>query len=143
MITLTLSCAEECIRRIKTKATELRVNMSIAVVDEAGELVAYARMGQNPGSFAQKLAIAKAKTAVAYGGDTKTTLEHFATRQGNYYIVGMAGLYPGEFWAGPGGVSLIEDGKVVGGVGVSGSSPEDDHKCVTEALSGLTIKDFI
>lgn len=135
---MTLGLAEECVGRVKRRAEQMQVSMSIAVVDEAGKLVAYARMGDRPGSFSEKLAIAKAKTAVAYRRTTKATMENFEKRAGNYYIVGMSGLYPEDFWAGPGGAPVVVEGEVVGGVGVSGSSPENDHRCVTEALQGMT-----
>jgi len=137
MVRMTLSLAEECIQRVKLKASEMGVSMSIAVVDDAGKLVAYARMSERRGGFGEKLAVAKAKTAVAYRRDTKATMENFARRLGNYYIIGMSGVYPEEFWAGPGGAPVVIDGEVIGGVGVSGSAPENDHKCVTEALEGI------
>jgi len=68
MARLTLNLAEECIRRVKSKASGMGVKLSIAVVDETGKLVAYVRMGEKRGAFGEKLAIAKAQTAVAYGG---------------------------------------------------------------------------
>ena len=140
MSKMTLDLAEECIRRVKEKATEMKVNMFIAVVDEMGKLVAFARMGESSGGFGEKISIAKAKTAVAYKRDTKETMERYANYPGNYFIVGMSGLYPDEFWAGPGGVPVIVDGKLVGGLGVSGSTPENDHKCATEALANMQRK---
>lgn len=140
MSKMTLDLAEECIRRVKEKATEMKANMFIAVVDEMGKLVAFARMGESSGGFGEKIAIAKAKTAVAYKRDTKETMERYANYPGNYFIVGMSGLYPDEFWAGPGGVPVIVDGKLVGGLGVSGSTPENDHKCATEALANMQRK---
>lgn len=140
MSKMTLDLAEECVRRVKEKANEMKVNMFIAVVDEMGKLVAFARMGESSGGFGEKIAIAKAKTAVAYKRDTKETMERYANYPGNYFIVGMSGLYPDEFWAGPGGVPVIVDGKLVGGLGVSGSTPENDHKCATEALANMQRK---
>jgi uncharacterized protein GlcG (DUF336 family) len=140
MSTMTLDLAEECVRRVKEKAKEMKLTMFIAVVDEMGKLVAFARMGEASGGFGEKIAIAKAKTAVAYKRDTKETMERYASYPGNYFIVGMSGLYPDEFWAGPGGVPVVMDGKLVGGLGVSGSTPENDHKCVTEALSEMQKK---
>jgi uncharacterized protein GlcG (DUF336 family) len=140
MSTMTLDLAEECVRRVKDKAKELKLTMFIAVVDEMGKLVAFARMGEASGGFGEKIAIAKAKTAVAYKRDTKETMERYANYPGNYFIVGMSGLYPDEFWAGPGGVPVVVDGRLVGGLGVSGSTPENDHKCVTEALADMQKK---
>jgi uncharacterized protein GlcG (DUF336 family) len=140
MSEMTLSLAEECIRRVKEKAAEMKLKMFIAVVDDAGKLVAFARMVESSGGFGEKISIAKAKTAVAYRRDTKETMERYAEYPGNYFIVGMSGLYPDEFWAGPGGVPVVVDGKLVGGLGVSGSTPENDHKCATEALANMQRK---
>jgi uncharacterized protein GlcG (DUF336 family) len=140
MSTMTLDLAEDIVRRVKEKAREMKTVMHIAVVDEMGKLVAYARMGEATGGFNEKVAIAKAKTAVAYKRDTKDTMERYANYPGNYFIVGMSGLYPDEFWAGPGGVTVMIDGKLAGGLGVSGSTPDNDHKCATEALAGMQKK---
>jgi uncharacterized protein GlcG (DUF336 family) len=137
MATMTLDLAEDIVRRVKEKAKEMKTVMHIAVVDEMGKLVAFARMGEAAGGFNEKVAIAKAKTAVAYKRDTKDTMERYASYPGNYFIVGMSGLYPDDFWAGPGGVAVMIDGKLAGGLGVSGSTPDNDHKCATEALAGL------
>jgi glc operon protein GlcG len=139
-MSMTLTLAEECVRKVKEKATEIKATMFIAVVDEMGKLVAFARMGGPTGGFGEKIAIAKAKTAVAYKRDTKDTMERYASYPGNYFITGMSGLYPDEFWGGPGGVPIMIDGKLVGGVGVSGSTPENDHKCVTEAIATIQQK---
>jgi glc operon protein GlcG len=139
-MSMTLDLAEDIIRRVKEKAKEMKLNLFIAVVDEMGQLAAYARMGEANGGFNEKVAIAKAKTAVAYKRDTKETMERYANYPGNYFIVAMSGLYPDGFWAGPGGAPVVVDGKLVGGLGVSGSTPDNDHKCVTEALAGMQKK---
>jgi uncharacterized protein GlcG (DUF336 family) len=138
MPAMTLEIAEECIRRVKVKATEMKISLSIAVLDDAGRMVAFARMGQNPGGFGEKLAIAKARTAVAFRRTTQESLERYANLPANYYITNTAALYPGEFCVVPGGAPIITDGQLLGGVGVSGSTSENDHKCVTEALAGMS-----
>ena len=140
MAKMTLELAEECVRKAKEKATELKLIMFIAVVDEMGKLVSFARMGESSIGFGEKISIAKAKTAVAYKRDTKETMERYANYPGNYFITGMNGLYPDDFWAGPGGVPILVDGQIVGGLGVSGSTPENDHKCATEALANFQKK---
>jgi uncharacterized protein GlcG (DUF336 family) len=137
MAKMTLELAEQCVRKAKEKAAELKLTMFIAVVDEMGKLVSFARMGDSSIGFGEKISIAKAKTAVAYKRDTKETMERYAQYPGNYFIVGMNGLYPDEFWAGPGGVPIMVDGQLVGGLGLSGSTPENDHKCATETIASL------
>jgi uncharacterized protein GlcG (DUF336 family) len=137
MAKMTLQLAEEYLHAAKEKATEMKVDMFIAVVDEMGKLVAFARMGESSIGVGEKISIAKAKTAVAYKRDTKETMERYANYPGNYFIVGMSGLYPDEFWGGPGGAPIIVEGQLLGGLGVSGSTPENDHKCATEAIAHL------
>lgn len=137
MPVMTLEIAEECIRRVKAKAAEMSINLSIAVLDEAGKMVAFARMGHLRGGFGEKLAIAKARTAVGFRRTTQESLERYANMPANYYIIQTSALYPGEFCVVPGGAPVMVDGECIGGVGVSGSTSENDHKCVTEALAGI------
>ncbi len=54
MAKMTLTFAEECIRKIKLKAAEVGVDVSIAVVDDAGSLVAYARTGEKRVGFGEE-----------------------------------------------------------------------------------------
>jgi uncharacterized protein GlcG (DUF336 family) len=140
MAKMTLELADQYIRATRERASQMKLNMFIAVVDEMGKLVAFARMGESSIGFGEKISIAKAKTAVAYKRDTKETMERYANYPGNYFITGMSSLYPDEFWAGPGGAPIIVDGELLGGLGVSGSTPENDHKCVTEAIAQLQRK---
>ena len=126
---MSLDFAEECIRKAKTRAKELGIQISIAVVNDAGELIAYARMKQRRGGFNERKTIAKARTALAYRKDTMQIMEEFANRPGNYFIIGMSAMYPDDFWAGPGGAPIVRNGTLMGAVGVSGSSPENDHDC--------------
>ena len=130
---MTLRLAEECIRRAKLKASALRITVSIAVVDDAGSLVAYARMRERPIAIGERKTIAKARTAVNYKKDTMTLMKEFtgADYPGNYFIIGMSAMYPDEFWGGPGGVPIIVHGEVIGAVGVAGSTGENDHECAT------------
>lgn len=137
MSRMSLTLAEECIRRIKERATKSGLCLSIAVVDDAGNLVAYARMGDRRIGLGEKVAIAKANTAVAFRKDTESVREQFASRPANYNIIGLSAMYPGEFWVGPGGVPVIVGGEIVGAVGVAGSSPEDLHRLVCEALEKI------
>jgi len=138
MAEMTLAFAEDCISRIKRKATEAGANISIAVVDDTGSLVAFARMGGRRIGFGEKVAVAKAKTAVAFKKNTQQIRDNFASHLGNYNIIGLSAMYPGEFWVGPGGAPLVVEGEMVGGVGVAGPSPEDLQTWVGEALQGLT-----
>jgi uncharacterized protein GlcG (DUF336 family) len=56
----------------------MAINLSIAVLDEAGKMVAFARMGSIRGGFGEKLAIAKARTAVGFRRTTQKSLDRYA-----------------------------------------------------------------
>ena len=140
MSRMTLELAQECISRIKQKATEKKMCLAIAVVDEGGDLVAYARMGDRRIGLGEKVAIAKGRTAAAFRKDTVAVLEGFSNKPGNYNIVGLSAMYPDDFWVGPGGVPLISGGEVIGAVGVAGPAPEDLHRLVVQALEGIELR---
>ena len=137
MPAMTVDLAEECIRRVKAKAVEMGISLCIAVVDDGGTLIAYVRMGTKRGGFGEKLAMAKARTAVGFKRTTQESLERYANLPANYYIISTSALYPDEFCVVPGGAPVINNGELLGGVGVSGSTSENDHKCVTEALQDI------
>ncbi len=59
--------------------------MFIAVVDEMGKLVAFARMGETGIGFGEKISMAKAKTAVAYKRSTKDTMDRYASLSGQLF----------------------------------------------------------
>jgi uncharacterized protein GlcG (DUF336 family) len=136
---MTLDLAEECIRRVKLKAAAMGIELSIAVVNETGKLIAYVRMGDHPAGFGEKLAIAKAKTAAAYRRTTLDCLQRFGEYPANNYIITMSAMYPGEFCVTPGGVPILTDGRLVGAIGVSGSTPENDHQCAQEIVESLVL----
>lgn len=134
---MTLDLAEECIRRIKLKATETGLTLAIAVVDDTGSLVAYVRMGERRFGFGEKVAVAKAKTALAFRRPTQEVLDDFSRKPGHYNIVGLSAMYPGEFWVGPGGIPLTVGGEIIGAVGVAGPSPDSLHQLVAEVLRDM------
>jgi uncharacterized protein GlcG (DUF336 family) len=137
---MTLPLAEACIEAAKRKATAMGIELSIAVVNDMGKLVVYVRMGDHLGGFGEKLAIAKAKTAAAYRRTTLDSLERFGHYPSNNYIVTMSAMYPGEFCVTPGGVPIVSEGRVIGALGVSGSTPENDHACAAEVVESLALE---
>lgn len=120
---ITLSQAEAVISAAKSKAQELDAKMDIAVVDSGSNLVAFSRMdGAWIGSI--DISIKKAKTAAWFTMDTADLVG--AVQPG-------APLYNIEHSNGglitfPGGVLIKNQAnEIIGAVGVSGSSVENDH----------------
>ena len=102
--------------------------MNIAVADEGGNLVAHVRMdGAWMGSV--NISINKAWTARAFDITTKALGEN--SQSGDQFF-GIHASNGGKVMIFAGGIPLKKGGKVVGAVGVSGGSGEQDH-AVAEA----------
>lgn len=126
MVTLVL--ARKIIEAAEKKAEAIRQPMNIAVVDSGGNLVAHIRMdGAWLGSI--DISIKKAWTARAFDIATKDLAEHAQPGKQFYGIHESNG---GQVMIFAGGIPLKKDGKVVGAVGVSGGSGEQDQ-AVAEA----------
>lgn len=103
--------------------TEARKNhweMAIAVVDTAGYLVYFERMPDTQlGSV--EVAIDKAKSAALFRRPTKTFQDALAAGGAGLRMLSLAGAVPVE-----GGIPIIVDGKLIGAVGASGGSSDQD-----------------
>jgi uncharacterized protein GlcG (DUF336 family) len=127
---ITLIQAEAAIKAAKQKATELGTKMNICVVDAGSNLVAFARMdGAWIGSvdIAQK----KAKTAAWFMMETAAL---------SPLVQPGAPLFGIEHSNGglitfPGGVVIKNGDEVIGAIGVSGSTVENDHAVAAEGAS--------
>ncbi|MGU7771885.1 GlcG/HbpS family heme-binding protein [Burkholderia sp. MR1-5-21] len=111
-------------------AERLGVRVNVAIVDAAGLLAAFVRMPGAP-LHSIDIAIDKAYTAASFGLPTgrwhDALAEHSAAvRQG---LVLRA-----RFVAFGGGLPIVEGGRLIGGIGVSGGSEAQDEACATAGL---------
>lgn len=127
---ITLAQAEAVIAAAKAKSTELDLKMNIAVVDAGANLVAFARMdGAWLGSL--DISIKKAKTARFFDMPTGA-IGGLSQPGGPLFNIEHSS---GGLITFPGGLPIMDaSGAVVGAVGVSGSSVENDH---TVAEAGI------
>jgi uncharacterized protein GlcG (DUF336 family) len=127
-----LGLALELLARIRGEADAQGLALAAAVVDPAGQVVASQRM-DGAALGAMRLAVGKAYTAVLWG-----------IRSGDF----MASTQPGgEDWGFnatderivvyAGGVPLFADGSLVGAVGASGGTADQDEACVSAAALSL------
>ena len=130
---LTLATARQCIERGMKKATELGFTVAIAVVDEAGHMVACDRMD---GALwvTPEIARAKANASAAFQAVTSELEERFSRRA--LFAQGVLTLGDYEFNFGKGGVPIVEHGRIVGAVGVSGAVPADNDHAIADAAAG-------
>lgn len=116
--TLNLAVAKEIASAAEAEARKNNLNVSIAIVDEAGRLLYFQRMDDTTNASVE-VAIAKAVHSANYRRDTKFHEELLS--KGNDVVLGLPNSLPIE-----GGLRLINEGKVIGGIGVSGAQSEQD-----------------
>ncbi|WP_428331072.1 GlcG/HbpS family heme-binding protein [Mucilaginibacter sp.] len=129
---ITLAQAEAAINAAKIKAAEINTKMDICIVDAGSNLVAFARMdGAWLGSV--DISFKKAKTAAWFTMDTAALSPLVQPGKPLYNIEHSNG----GLITFPGGVVIKNtEGDVIGAIGVSGSTVEDDHEV---AVAGATV----
>ena len=120
---INLEQAEKLIEVAKKKAIEIDTKMNIAIVDAGANLVAFARMdGAWLGSL--DISIKKAKTARFFDMNTGVIGE-LSQPGGSLFNIEHSNNGLITF---PGGVPIKNaEGEIIGAIGVSGSSVENDH----------------
>jgi uncharacterized protein GlcG (DUF336 family) len=118
-----LEDARRIIAAAEKKAHEIGQPMNIAVADAGGNLVAHVRM-DNAWIGSIDISIKKAYTSRAFNIATKDLAEH--SQSGNQFF-GIHASNDGKIMIFAGGIPLKAKGKVVGAIGVSGGSGEQDH----------------
>ena len=130
--------ATTAIETAKKAANEKDLKLNIAIVDQGANLVSFLRMdGAWLGSI--DVAIKKAKTAVFF---------EMATEEIGKLSQPGSSLYGIEHSNGglmtfPGGLPIRDaEGKVIGGIGVSGSTVENDAMIARAGLSSITTNEY-
>lgn len=132
-MSVTLEQAEKISEAAKSKATEIGVPMNIAIVDEGANLVSFHRM-DNAWLGSVDISIKKAKTARFFDMNTGE-IGKLSQPGGPLFNIEHSNNGLISF---PGGV-VIKDGsgKIIGAIGVSGGSVEQDHEVATAGLAVL------
>lgn len=120
---ISLERAQAAINSVVAEAKKRDWKMNVAVVDSGGNLVAFARMD---GAMLASIQIAehKARAAAMFRRETKF-FENGIQVSGLNYLMTLDGVV-----ASRGGIPLIELGKIIGAIGVSGGTDsQDDLVC--------------
>ncbi|MDI3464541.1 MAG: hypothetical protein OJF50_003362 [Nitrospira sp.] len=130
---MTLNDARNIIAAAEKKATEIGQPMNIAVADAGGNLVAHVRVAhvRMDGAWIGSIDISMKKAFTARAFDIATKDLATQSQSGGQFF-GIHASNDGRVMIFAGGVPLKRDGKIVGAVGVSGGSGEQDH-AVAEA----------
>lgn len=133
---ITLRKAQTILRKALAAAREMDLKpVTVVVVDAGGHVIAAAREdGASPGRF--NLAEGKAHGSVMLG--IAGTAQRDRAEQQAFFVQAMNGLYGGKFVPVPGGV-LVRDrkGAVIGAVGVTGDTSENDAACAVAGIEAV------
>ena len=105
--------------------------VAVAIVDPAGNLVYYEKM-DNTQLGSANISIDKARSAARFKRPTKAFQDALAAGGEGLRVLGLEGAVPVE-----GGFPLVMDGKIVGGIGVSGATSAQDAQCSKAGADSL------
>lgn len=128
---LTLDEAHALCAAAGAAATDLGIPMSFAVMDPGGHLLAFARMDGAPWVSAD-VAQGKAWTAAAYGAPSAAQKEKMLSMPS--FATAITAMTHGRFTPQTGAVPVYRDGALLGALGASGGTGEQDEAVCTRAV---------
>ena len=134
---ISLDAAREMIAKAREKGRELGLKpLSLAVLDAGGHLLAFEREdGSSPGRL--EIARGKAYGAVMLGMPGSAQMAR--AEQQAYFMAAVNGAFEGRVVPVPGGVLIKQDGAVIGAIGVTGDTSDND---ALAAVAGVEAAGF-
>jgi glc operon protein GlcG len=129
---LSLAAVKAMVAGAEAEAKKRNVEVTICVVDDSGNLLFLEKADSVPFNtveFAQK----KARHAAAYGHPSKDGAD--AVKNGHTEVLVMPNFFPNQ-----GGLPIIVDGKVLGGIAASGAKSEIDEAIAQAGIDALVKK---
>jgi len=133
---LTWQAADRVVKAAIAKAQNDGLRICAVVVDRGGHLLALGRMEQATFHSVQ-IATDKAYTAASFKFSTRLWRERLQDRP---HLANGLGQQPRFLLIG-GGEPLVVDGEVVGAIGVSGASEDQDGDCALAGVAALSVTD--
>lgn len=117
---ITLESAKKVSAPAVAEAQKNNWRMAVAIVDISGDLVFFEKMDGTQAASVN-IAVDKARSAARFKRPTKALQDALAAGGAGLRLLALDGAVPVE-----GGLPLIADGKIVGAIGVSGGTSEQD-----------------
>ncbi len=136
MIELTLELAGRAARAALKKAGEMKKSMTVSVVDEAGRLVITMK-GDGTGFLTTETSRAK---AVAAANFKRPTMDMVELQKTNPFWSHIPAISRGEALPTGGAVPIVQGGRIIGGIGCGGGTPEEDHECAMAGANAAALK---
>jgi uncharacterized protein GlcG (DUF336 family) len=127
--TVTLAAAKKIAAATIAECQKNGWNVAVSVVAPHGALVYFERMEDTQWA-SNDISMGKARAAATYRRPTRAFMD--AINKGSPATATLGGVY-----ASPGGVPLFVDGKIIGAVGVSGVTGDQDEQCAKAGAAGL------
>lgn len=122
--------SQSLIEGARAKANEIGIPMCIAITDESGNLIAFERMD---GGKISSVTIAQDKAYTAAAA-RKATHDYNAACVPGSLVFGIHTSMGGRLCVVGGGLPVSVDGEVVGGIGLSSGTPQQDMECAQAGI---------
>src|SRR5712691_682889 len=126
---LTLDAAKKIAAAAEAEAKKRGATVVIAVVDDGGYLLVLERLDDTQVASVD-VGIAKARTAAIFRRPSKVFEDQI--RDGRVSALGLPGAAPLQ-----GGIPIVFEGKVIGAIGVSGNTPQEDEDIAKVGAAAL------
>jgi glc operon protein GlcG len=128
---ITLESARKVATAAIAEALKNKWNMAIAIVDPAGELVYFEKLDGTQAASVN-IALDKARSSARFKRPTKALQDVLATGGAGLRMLALDGAVPVE-----GGVPILMDAKIVGAIGVSGGTSQQDSEVATVGAAAV------
>lgn len=129
-MSISLDEANRMVQAAKAKADELNVKLSVAVCDAGGNLLAFNRMS---GANSVTATVAQGKAAASAGFGRASG----ALQADSPVIQAIIATMGGRMLPAQGAVPVHKDGELVGAIGASGATSQQDEDCAQAGLAAL------
>ena len=105
--------------------------MAIAIVDPSGLLVYFEKMTDAQNASVE-LSLEKARTSALFRRPTRVFQDALAAGSDNLRVLGLTGVMPNA-----GGIPIVVNGKLIGAIGVSGGSVDQDAQVAQSGVGAV------
>ena len=135
---ITLEQANRIITAAFQKGAESKLNpLSVAVLDPGGHLIAFQRQ-DGASTLRFQIANGKASGALALGVSSRKIGEMATERPS--FVASLGSIAPQGVIPAAGGVIVLGDGGIVGAVGVTGDTSDNDEACALAGIAAAGLK---
>jgi glc operon protein GlcG len=126
---LTLSAAKKMVAAAEAEAIKRGATVVIVVVDDGGHVILLERLDDTQVASVE-VGIGKARTAAIFRRPSKVFEDQI--REGRVAALALPGATPLQ-----GGVPVVVDGKVIGAIGASGNTPQEDEEIAKAGAAAM------